>query len=541
MDIKFTSQLMMVMGFVWGALGSGLARADNGCAKAEVVMGDGCQNLVVKFDISACGDSALVGKPKVKCHKDGTTADISQESSRFRYKGTLKSQESWGKVTWAVGDIQQKTLHRDRGEGVAQESMISKLTTPSTRVVADHGAAPVVASVVVPPATPVLPRAVAAEPPTSPAPPGKPDAPPVAPPAPPTPGITFSGMFDGYYSYNFNRPAPVAGTSSLVGGGNNLRYYDLYHNQMTVNLAELTMKKTGSSVSFVADLDFGETADLNAAGVGLSSSGGPIIASVDEVSKHIGQAYISYTPASAPALSIDFGKMDTHVGLETVKSKDNFQYSRSSTFSFGMPLWHTGLHVGYAFVPNRFSAGIYVYNGWNSIYDNNSAKTLGAQLKFTPTDALTVIYNFVGGAEQATSNGNLRIVNELNATYAWNPSFTTALELLAGQEDGVALGSGNIGKASWNGGSLHAKLQVAPWYWISPRFEIYHDAQGYTLGGDAQTLYGYTLTNAFDLGQGLEVRVEVRTDHSTSRTRFVGADGVSANQTTATLGLVLSL
>ncbi|MHA0112128.1 outer membrane beta-barrel protein, partial [Klebsiella pneumoniae] len=60
------------------------------------------------------------------------------------------------------------------------------------------------------------------------------------------------------------------------------------------------------------DFDFGDTADAthrNANGV------------VDETSKNIGQAIITWAPKSVNGLTVNVGKMATHMGLETTKSK----------------------------------------------------------------------------------------------------------------------------------------------------------------------------------------------------------------------------
>jgi hypothetical protein len=222
-------------------------------------------------------------------------------------------------------------------------------------------------------------------------------------------------MFDGYYSYNLNQPlsvTPIA-TPYLITPNTNIRGYDFYHNNIALNVAEISVKKKGTEISFTADLDFGPQADFNAASLVLNASAGPSIGSVDPVSKVLGQAFLTYTPLWAPNLTVDFGKMSTHLGYESWKSKDNWQYSRSTLFIFGKPLWHTGLHVGYSLMPKTFMLSAYVYNSWNSIYENNSSKTLGAQLKWTPSEAFAFAYNYIGGPEQAANDLNLRVVRPI--------------------------------------------------------------------------------------------------------------------------------
>ncbi len=357
--------------------------------------------------------------------------------------------------------------------------------------------------------------------------------------------LQISGLFDFYYSYNKNRPrtpSPISSTSvpsaSIPNGNNQLRYYDIYHNQIALNLAELTLRKTSPEVSFLVDLDFGGFADQNAAVASPSTA--PTNQVVDEVSKHIGQAFITYTPSSAPNLTIEIGKMPTHVGYELMKPRDNWQYSRSTAFGFGGPFWHTGIHVGYAVVPQKLIPSLYIYNSWNSIYDNNSGKTLGAQLKMVPSNELSVIYNFIGGPEQAGNNANYKTIHEINTVYTLGPKTAFALELLAGHEKNALIGS-TLANPSWRAMSLHAKFQLSPAYTLSPRFEVFRDTHGYTVGGPSQTIYGYTLTNGFTLATGLETRLEFRYDDSTYRQRFEAHDGTTKSQLTGTLGVIYSL
>ena len=152
------------------------------------------------------------------------------------------------------------------------------------------------------------------------------------------------------------------------------------------------------------DLDFGNFAELNTQSVALAGSGGPTFGAANEVTKHIGQAIFTYTPVKAPGWVFEVGKMPTHIGLELMKSKDNWNYTRSTLFSFGGPFWHTGVHVGYALIPNQLNLGTYLYNGWGTVTDSNFVPTYGLQLKWTPNDRLTAIYNAISGPEQPGNN-----------------------------------------------------------------------------------------------------------------------------------------
>jgi len=378
--------------------------------------------------------------------------------------------------------------------------------------------------------------AVALAPSVSPA----PVAEPVIPPAPISPW-TFTAIFDTYFAYNFNSPAPVTPLSAgavdsaaIRPPQNSLRYYDWYSKQLGLNLIEFTPKYSKDGVSFLADLDFGQMADSNAA----AASGSGYV--VDDVSKHIGQAYLTYLPAQIPGLVIDVGKMYTHLGLETAKAKDNWNYSRSLTYSYALPFWHVGMHLGYPVVTDKVVAGLYLYNGWNTLTDLNSAPTWGAQLKFTPSSTMTVVYNFIGGPEQFANSQNSKVVHELNGTLALSPQFSLGADIAYGKEHGVVTASYS-GTATWASSSLAAKWQLTPTLSLSPRAEILRDSQGYATGDlVGQTLTDYTLTLGMLLKEGFEVRVEGRQDHSTAK-RFLSRNGATQDQSSALVSALLSL
>ena len=354
------------------------------------------------------------------------------------------------------------------------------------------------------------------------------------------PAITWSASFDFYYGYNFNRPqepalnlgaATTAGTTpQFLSASQNGAYrnFDIYHNQLAMSLAEISVAKKGKEVSFKADFDFGENADLMANSSGAAANG-----SVDQISKHIGQAVLTYNPSHFSNLTINLGKMYTHMGLETAKARDNWQYSRSILFSAGVPYWHAGANVAYAWVPNRFTTGFYLYNGWNNLVDNNPGKTFGFQAAINPTDSIAIYYNLITGAE-GVNNSDYRTVHDLNATYTVSPE-------LAFSMDGIYGTSTANGNVNWKAIQFSSKHVFGPHYYLSPRLEGYWDPKGFTTG-TAQSLMEVTLTNGVPVAEGLETRLELRWDRSDQRSFGLSSSGgPSKTQVTAVLGVLYTL
>ncbi len=454
----------------------GFADATSTCAHARILKGTNCRTLQVDFDLSRCSDDKSKGQVSVKCNGDAGFATL--KTQKYVYRASLK--------------LYQGTLGWDT------DGKVTRSPHP-----------PVVEEAVV-----VIP--VAARAPSS------------VPSAVRTPEVLISGNFDGYYSYNFNRPQslviPSAESSNLPASQTQFRNFDIYSNQFALNLAEISVKRSGDEVGFRVDFAFGESVDV------LNRQ--PDTVAVDEVSKHIGQAILSYTPSRLPGFTFNFGKMFTHLGYETTKARDNWQYSRPFLYALAMPYWHFGMSASYSWIPGAFGTSLFVYNGWNSIYDNNQSKTLGAQVALTPSGSFGAYYNLISGPEQPDDTSHRKTIHDLVLTWRASSSLSFAADLLYGHSQQDVLPSG-VGDASWSGATVAAKFAPLSWYYVSPRFEVYRDEGGLTSGA-TQTLRSVTLTNSFTLGEGLETRLEFRHDASTASS-FIGKDEVSvSSQTTVT-------
>jgi hypothetical protein len=502
------------------------ALAADPCVKLASAEGATCQEIKVKIDTSACGDDPGVHEAKISCKKNGD-AIARIWSSKSIYKVTLTSADGgWGKKTWAPNSA---------GFLVSDKALSPAKVKAKKTVASMAGDTESAAKIREPAHVISQPKESARE------------SAPVEAPAvtkstaiSPLPDTTVQGYLDFYYAYNFNRPPKKStpssnGTAAMQPPNNDYRYYDLYHNQMSLSLAEITIKHTKDDVSMLADLDFGSFADYNAQ---LSDVNGTALGT-DEVSKHIGQANITYSPSMFKRVSFTVGKMYTHMGLETAKAKDNWQYSRSFIYSLGIPVWHNGASASFAVIPDQLTTSLYVYNGWNSMNDGNDSKTLGAQIKWTPNANFNLFYNFIGGPETA-QEASMKVIHELNSSWVINPNFSLAADGILGNSDNTVVAGQTI-RAQWGGVSLAAKYQPNSWYSISPRIEYLRDQQGYLFGdGVDQCVKSYTLTNSFYLTEGFESRFEVRHD-SSSIERFNSQYGnLKPTQTTAEVAVMYS-
>jgi hypothetical protein len=335
--------------------------------------------------------------------------------------------------------------------------------------------------------------------------------------------IELSGFVDGYYAYNFNRPSQACATVGGVAVSNCLYNFNVAHNSLSLNLAEVALEKKPTSDSragFRVDLDYGPTATM----VHAFEPGGTT------TYQNIQQAYVSFLAPAGTGLQLDFGKFVTMMGNEVIETKDNWNYGRSLLFTLAIPYYHTGARLTYS--PNdKITLQGHVVNGWNNAADNNTGKSVGGSVIFKPSDRLTIIENFMFGPEQNDDNDDWRKMSDTVVTYAATKQVTLAANYDHGQDtvDGESV--------TWHGVAGYAKYQPKDWFAFSPRVEWYRDKDGFSTG-TAQTLKEATLTAEFKHKDGIIMRLEYRGDFSDEPFFPKKAADTVKNQNTFTVGVI---
>lgn len=322
-------------------------------------------------------------------------------------------------------------------------------------------------------------------------------------------------MVDVYFSKNFNNPASHI---------NDFRNFDVTENQFDINLAKITLQKAASPVGFRVDLGFGHAMDL----VNSDASLG-----YEKSLRNVEQAYLTAVVPIGNGLTINAGKMSTHMGGEVIETAANINYSRSILFAYAIPYFHVGMCASYPF-SSQFTATLYIYNGWNNVVDNNKDKTLGAEISWSPTSAFTFIENYIGGPEEPNGTKKRYVFDTILNYQATDALFVT-LNADYGQE---ALDP--MGYAIWKGAALTGKYTITDVSALGLRGEYYYDQSGFTTG-TAQALKEITLTYEYKFGGSLLTRIEYRRDWSDQST-FEDETGAFTknNQNTILIGSVYS-
>ena len=325
---------------------------------------------------------------------------------------------------------------------------------------------------------------------------------PQTPAAAPTPGpkpwyeeIAVNGFVSIAYSYNTNRPDSRT---------NQFRVFDFQDNTFRLDVAELTFQKAAGKpgeVGFRVDAEAGSTIPQVSASYGLFQG----------QDFDLKQAFVSWVAPLGSGLKIDFGKFITHFNYEYIESWDtpNDNSTHSYTFGYAIPYTHTGLRASYTF-GEQLAGMLMLANGWDNVKDNNSGKTLGAQLTWTPVKSLSVTANFCTGPERTDVNSDPRTVWELVAQWKLSDRTVLGLDLLYGTERGAVVPAQ---LASWTGVVGYGRLGVSGPFALCLRAEYFDDSDG-ARTGVAQKLKEVTVTPELKVSSHFMFRADLRVDWS---------------------------
>ena len=369
-----------------------------------------------------------------------------------------------------------------------------------------------------------------------------PAASPASPPA--NPPLDVNLMIDGYYGYNFNRPA---GNVSL------LRAYDILSNSFSLNQAVVMVERppdpaNGRRFGARLDLQYGQATET------LSGSASNELR--PQVYRNIFQAYGTYVAPLGRGLTVDFGKWASALGFENNYTKDQFNYSRAYFFNF-LPFYHFGVRTTYN-VSDKVAASYWLVNGANQSEDFNGSKSQNFELILKPAKPVTWTLNYYTGNENpsisplynpgppqlATQPGLSGIsitpapggrMHILDTYASWN--LTPNLTLAAEADDVIRRFASHGPPARVTGGAAYAHYQLGK-FGAGLRAEYLDDRAG-LFSGLSQALKETTVTTDYLLSSGFLVRAEWRRDFS-NRPFFLTdrPNLLDKQQNTATLGLI---
>lgn len=488
------------------------------CIRTKVLEGDTCRTLQVDFDFSRCGLHSLAGQTvKSTCVNGKAVAFVKNESEVYiaTYGAPAEEGKKWkylslrkevrkGKSAPAILVSEPESVQKTEPEVMKKAEEVAEQTNAEIAEKKNE----------------VVPAAAAES------------APAIQEQAATLPEnlvqlskMKFNGHVDAYYTYNMNSPSPnttpTAGTLVFAPATTNrYRAYDGYHDQFTLAMAMMRLQKMEDGTGFVIDFGFGQNT--------------AVMAGYAESTQYIPQAYMKWQ--MSPSWNLYFGKMMTHMGLESSYSVENWSYSRSLLYTFGLPISHTGLALEWKVSPT-FVTTMYLYNNWSGAFEYNKTKNLGFRFDYTPSENFNIKYNVIGGNEKTAIPDSIRIVHDLNFTWMMSSEFGLQVDSILGGENKAQAGA-DVTWSSVLAGLLWKMGKNA----VDLRVEMFADTNGYAIAGgfgsaaaNIQNLSSIVLGHSWQLGSGLKSRFELRQDQS-DKNVFTDMNGAVTNaQLTGTL------
>jgi len=269
------------------------------------------------------------------------------------------------------------------------------------------------------------------------------------------PAVTFGAFVDGYYAWDFDRPATFDRAYTTQPAR---------HAEFNVNLAFVEAKLDGDRIRGRFAVQFGTSVQANYAGephIGHFSG--------SSVSQFIQEAFIGYR--ISPTLWVDGGVFFAHTGLEGWISRDNLAYTRSLVADFS-PYYEAGVKLTWTPSP-AVTGQVLVLNGWQNISNYNTPPAGGIRVDYVVSPRLTLSYdNFFGDVAADNLPAQYRLYHDVIAQITPSDRWQLAGMFSLGTQTRSNPAGGT---ATWYGLTVLAKYRVGARVSMVARLERYSD------------------------------------------------------------------
>ncbi len=319
----------------------------------------------------------------------------------------------------------------------------------------------------------------------------------------------ISGYVEGYFSYDFNKPADNNRPSYI--------YSHNRHNEFNVNLAFLKGAYSGERVR--ANLALGVGTYMNAN-----------YAAEPGVLKNIYEANAGVKLSRQKNWWLDIGILPSHIGFESAIGKDNWTLSRSMVAD-NSPYFESGARLGFTSDNEKWQFAALALNGWQRItrVSGNSLMSWGTQIVYKPAAGVTLNYSTFIGTDKPDTARTWRIYHNL---YAVVP-----LGEKVGLTAGFDIGSEQKSKGSSEYNTWYTPVGIlrftpsSQWA-IAVRGEYFNDDKGVILSGGNFKTTGLSANVDYAPFANSLLRLEIKNYHSKEKV-FTDAKGHPSGNNTA--------
>ncbi len=313
------------------------------------------------------------------------------------------------------------------------------------------------------------------------------------------------------YSYNFNAPS---------NGITNARGFDNRHNSFTLSNVEVEATVDFNNIVSRVALQAGHTPATYYLGEPAQAGSAQANGSSLQLWQFVQEAWAGYRFNVNQGLLITGGLFLSPIGPESMAVKDNWQWSRSNLF-FGLPFYHTGARAQWS-LSERHAVTLGVVNGWNSVVDNNAAKSVFAQYKFTPDTDTTLSLLYFTGIERSPGSPEGQRFRHLFDAHLTR-QFTAQLALQFHLDGGFEVN--HLGVSSWVAGAVAARWSFSEQWFAAARIDGFFESvpTGATpIFWSVPWVSSATLTAEFRPVQRVSFRLEYRHDQAAGPLYFAG-------------------
>jgi Putative beta-barrel porin-2, OmpL-like. bbp2 len=263
--------------------------------------------------------------------------------------------------------------------------------------------------------------------------------------------ITFSGMVDTYYGFDFNEPK-----------GSDRPYFvsSARHNEINVNLAYLGIHYRNEKVRARFVPGFGTYMNAN-----YASETGSL--------RNLVEANAGVRISKSRDIWIDAGVIGSPYTNESAISKDHLMYSRSFAPEY-VPYYLTGVKLS-APLSKSLTGYLYILNGWQNITDTNTPLSIGTQLEYRPGKRTLINFNTYVGDESSPSNPDfgMRYFGDLYLIFNPEGKFSMTSCIYGGLQQRFIAGSSDM-QAWWQVNWI-GRYSFSNSFSISGRIEVFND------------------------------------------------------------------
>jgi hypothetical protein len=241
----------------------------------------------------------------------------------------------------------------------------------------------------------------------------------------------------------------------------------------------------------------------------------------------IEQAFLGYNLGGSGKWTLTFGKFNAPIGYERPDPEDIYLYSQGFLCDYGRPINLTGVMLS-SNLSRSVDWKLYVVNGWDLNADNNTGKTVGGRLGFTPLASINLGLSAITGPERENNNASNRTVFDMDGQIAHGTLWAVGFDLNAGQETN-APDTGQT--ARWWGGMIIGHAGLNGPLSVTSRLDYFNDRSGRRTG-IPQSLKALAISPRLSITSGLDIISEFRLEWS-DQAGFTSPESSAARQSSS--------